>query len=408
MNRRSLFLAGVAAIGVGGAGPALAYEPPAYGGDLYFREWLTGFEARAVAAGLPQAFIARELAGLAPDPRVLALDAAQPEFAKPVSAYIASAVNASRLERGRAERFAVPAFGRIEATYGVPRDILIAIWAMESNFGGQQGDFDIVRCFATLAASGRRRAWAEAELIAALRILASGAVSRARLRGSWAGAMGQTQLLPTVYLSTARRAEGVGRSDIWGSAGDALASAANLLREAGWRRGGDWAREVILPAQFDWGLSEGPIEPPQWWAARGARRTDGRDWSAPDRAASASLLLPAGRRGPAFLAFPNHFAIRAYNNSIAYALAVGLLADGFAGRGGVRTPWPREIPLSLTARLDAQQALARLGYNPGAPDGVIGLGSRQALRGWQRRAGLPADGYLTPELVERLRAEARL
>ena len=138
-------------------------------------------------------------------------------------------------------------------------------------------------------------------------------------------------------------------------------------------------------------------------APRGRTRLERRR-----RAAPASLLLPAGRRGPAFLALPNHFAIRAYNNSIAYALAVGLLADGFAERGGVRTPWPREIALSLTQRLDAQQALARLGFNPGAPDGVIGLGSRQALRAWQKSAGLPADGYLTPELVGRLKAEARI
>ncbi len=386
---------------------AQGYAPSSYGGDSYFREWLGEFASRARAAGIAPALVERELAGLYPDPRVLALDAGQPEFAKPVSAYLAGAVNGARLARGRAERVAIPALGRIEANYGAPRDILIAIWAMESNFGAQQGDFDIVRCFATLAASGRRRAWAEGELIASLRILASGAVSRARLRGSWAGAMGQTQLLPTVYLEMARGAAGGRWPDIWDSPADALASAANLLRQAGWRRGEDWAREVILPAGFDWGLSEGPRQPPPWWAALGARRADGRPWPAADRDSPTMLLLPAGRHGPAFLAFANHFVIRAYNNSIAYALAVGLLADGFAGRGGVRAPWPREIALSLTERIEAQQALARLGFYAGAIDGLIGAGARAALRGWQRRAGLPADGYLTPELAARLRLEAR-
>ncbi|MEO7026851.1 MAG: lytic murein transglycosylase, partial [Caulobacteraceae bacterium] len=284
---------------------------------------------------------------------------------------------------------------------------LIAVWAMESNFGSEQGDFDIIRCLATLAASGRRRAWAEGELEAALRILQSGRASRERLRGSWAGAMGQTQLLPSVYLALGRDGDGDGRVDIWGSAPDALASAANLLSQAGWKRGEDWAREVSLPGDFDWGLSEGPRQPADWWRARGARRADGAAWDRADAAAPAILLLPAGRGGPAFLAFPNHFVIRAYNNSIAYALAVGFLADRFAGRGGVRTPWPREIPLSLTDRLDAQTALAKLGFNPGAPDGVIGVGSRQALRAWQRKTGLPAYGYLSPQVVARLRSAAR-
>jgi lytic murein transglycosylase len=348
----------------------------------------------------------RELSGLSSDPRIVAFDARQPEFARPVSAYIAGVVSDARVATGRAKRGAIPQFGAIEQTYGVPRDILIAVWAMESNFGALQGDFDIVRSLATLAAAGRRRPWAEGELLAALKIIGDGDAPRWKLRGSWAGAMGQTQLLPSTYLSSAVDGDGDGRRDIWGSAPDALASAANLLAKGGWRRGQGWAREVILPAGFDYGLSENATEVPAWWRSKGARRADGTTWSPADADAAAMLLLPSGAAGPAFLALPNHFAVRTYNNSIAYALGVGLLADRFAGGGPLRTPWPLETPLSLTDRLDAQTALIKLGFNPGDADGAIGLKTRQALRAWQRGQGLPADGYLSPQIVARLRKAA--
>jgi lytic murein transglycosylase len=279
---------------------------------------------------------------------------------------------------------------------------------MESGFGANQGDMDVVRCLATLAAEDpRRRAWAENELEACLKIVASNAAGRVALRGSWAGAMGQTQLIPSTFLSTAISASGHGRPDIWNSSADALASAANLLVKGGWTRGEGWATEVVLSPRFDYSLSEGPKQPPAWWAGKGARRADGRGWSAADAAAQAVLLLPAGAAGPAFLAFPNHFAIRTYNNSLAYALAVGLLADRVGGAGALVTPWPKETPLSLADRMAAQESLARLGYNPGPPDGQVGLGTRQALRAWQKERGLPADGYLTPALVARLRTSQK-
>lgn len=240
--------------------------------------------------------------------------------------------------------------------------------------------------------------------MAALRILASGNVPRARLKGSWAGAMGQTQFLPSTYLSSAVDGDGDGRRDIWGSAPDALASAAHLLAKGGWRRGEGWAREAVLAPGFDYSLSEGPLEVAAWWRAKGARRADGLAWSAADAQAPASLIVPSGASGPAFLLLPNHFAIRTYNNSTAYALAVGLLADRIASGGPLKAPWPHETPLSLTDRLDAQSALARLGFNPGQPDGVVGVGTRAALRAWQKTAGLTADGYLSPDMVRRLRA----
>jgi lytic murein transglycosylase len=374
-------------------------------GDGYFLDWLNEFYARALLQGVPRSLLDAALSGISPDPRVMALDTAQPEFARPVGAYIRASVTAGRIAAGRARRDSIPQFTMIEQTWGCPRDVLMGVWAMESNFGASQGQMDVVRSLATLAALGRRRPWAERELFAAFQILAS-RPSPGRLLGSWAGAMGQTQMLPSTYLSDGADGDGDGRVDIWTSAPDALASAANLLAKAGWRRGEGWAREVTLRAGFDVGLCEGPREAPAWWEARGARRADTLAWTDADAAAPWVLLLPSGSGGPAFLAAPNHFVIRKYNNSMAYALAVGLLADGFAGAPALTVPWPAETPLSLDDRLAAQGALLRLGFNPGALDGVIGATARSALRAWQTSQGLPADGYLTPALVARLKAQA--
>ncbi|MEO8811588.1 MAG: lytic murein transglycosylase [Caulobacteraceae bacterium] len=409
MNRRHLLAltaAGALAARVAAAPTAAPAAALGASGETWFTGWLNDFYRRTVAAGWPRAVLDREFAGLAADPRVAALDARQPEFARPVSDYVKASVTAGRIAVGQGKRESVPAFPQIERTWGVPREILIAIWAMESGFGALQGTMDVVRSLATLAALGRRRPWAEAELLAALRIVSTREAPRARLIGSWAGAMGQTQLLPSTYLATAVDLTGDGKPDIWGSAPDALASAANLLAKAGWRRGEGWAREVLLPPVFDLGLSEGPALVPDQWRTKGVRLAGGRPWNGQESGAPCVLLLPSGADGPAFLALPNHFVIRKYNNSVSYALAVGLLADRFAGAGPLRTPWPREVPLSLTDRLDAQSALARLGLDPGPPDGVVGLGTRQALRGWQRLQGMPADGYLSPDVVRRLRAAA--
>ncbi len=377
-------------------------------GSESFDRWLSAFWPKAIAAGLPEAVLGRELRGLTPDDRVSALDGRQPEFSKPVGDYIRGVVTEDRVALGRQRRGALPFLSAMQSRYGPPAEVVIAIWAMESGFGAIQGTFDVVRSMATLAADGRRRGFAEDQLIAALKIIASGEHARARLVGSWAGAMGQTQFIPTTYLSAAVDADGDGRRDLWGSAHDALGSAANLLGSAGWRRGEDWAREVTAPAGFDYGLTEGPKEPPAWWAERGLRRADGRAWSTADQGAAAQLSAPAGAEGPLFLLFPNHLAIRKYNNSIAYALGVGLLADRFGGGGPLVRAWPKETPLGLADRMAAQTALARLGFDPGTPDGVVGLNTRAALRAWQKSRLITADGYLSLEMVRRLRAEAAL
>jgi len=380
--------------------------PPAPAEELAFDAWLKDFRGRALAAGLSPELLDRELSGLTPDPKVISLDGRQPEFSKPVGAYIAGVVSDDRIAIGRAKREQLAYLPDIEARYGVPRDILLAVWAMESAFGQLQGRFDVVRSMASLAADGRRRAWAEGELIAALKIIDSGEVTRDQLKGSWAGAMGQTQFIPSNYRTTAVDFDGDGKRDIWGSDADSLASAANLLVKGGWKPGVGWAKEVILPAGFDYALAEGPREIPAWWEAKGVRRADGLPWTAADAAQPAGLILPAGAAGPAFLALPNHFAIRAYNNSTAYALGIGLLADRFAGGGPLVTPWPLETALSLSDRMAAQIALARVGFSPGPADGVIGAGTRKALRAWQQSQQLPADGYLSSDMVSRLKAQA--
>ncbi len=379
---------------------------PVPAGELAFDTWLADFRVRALAAGLSAELLDRELAGVTPDPKVISLDSRQPEFSKPVGDYIKGVISDDRVAVGRRKREELAYLPTIEARYGVPRDILLAVWAMESAFGQLQGNFDVVRSMVSLAADGRRRAWAEGELIAALKIIDSGEVTRAQLKGSWAGAMGQTQFIPSSYRATAVDFDGDGRRDIWGSDADSLASAANLLAKGGWKPGVGWAKEVILPAGFDYSVTEGPREIPAWWEAKGVRRADGLPWTAADAASPAMLILPAGAAGPAFLALPNHFAIRTYNNSTSYALGIGLLADRFGGGDPPVTPWPVETPLSMSDRMAAQIALARVGFNPGPADGVIGAGTRKALRAWQQSQQLPADGYLSNDMVARLKAQA--
>ena len=380
--------------------------PPTASGDMIFDAWAADFRDRALDAGIRPEVFAREMRGLAPDPRVASLDSRQPEFSKPVSAYLAGVVTPDRIVIGRRRAAQLSALPAIEQRFGVPRQVLLGIWALESGFGAIQGDYDTLRSLATLAAQGRRRAWAEAELIATLKVIQSGEQPRTRLRGSWAGAMGQTQFIPSTYLSTAVDQDGDGRRDIWVSSADALASAANLLAKGGWTPGQSWAREVTAPARFDFSLTEGPRETPAWWAERGVRRADGGGWSAGDATAKAQLVAPTGAGGPLFLLFPNHFAIRKYNNSLAYALGVGLLADRLAGAAPLIRPWPVETALPLLDRMTAQRALGALGFDPGTPDGVVGLGTRSALRTWQKARGLVADGYLSGDMVRRLKAEA--
>ncbi len=381
------------------AAPTVTTQERPYSTDAAgFEGWKQGFLDRK--GGSRRALYAQQLDGLSPDPDVIRLDRNQPEFSRPAGAYIGNAISAGRIAEGRRRLTAVPA--DVPQRYGVPAEVLVAIWALESSFGQVQGSNDVIRSLATLAYDGRRRDWAEDQLKNALDIVIDGRRDRAGLLGSWAGAMGQTQFMPDNYLRLGVDQNGDGKVDIWGTDADALASAANLLAQAGWKRGQRWGYEVTLPSGFDYALAEADGQPWSFWAQRGVRLADGGQPASGEAGEAGVILLPQGARGPAFLALPNHYVIRRYNNSVSYALAIGLMADGVAGRPGLVGTWPDDGPLSREQRFGAQTALARMGYDVGGIDGVIGSGTRRALRAWQMANGRTPDGYLTPALADEL------
>lgn len=400
MKRRLLFLglfmtAACASVAQPAPPPVAAAAAPS------FDAWLAGFRLRAEAAGISRATLDREMSGLTPAPEVARLDASQPEFSKPVSLYVQEAVTAGAVAEGARRRSEAPWLAEVERRYGVPGGVLVGIWGRETGYGKILGGSDVIRALATRVADGKARF--EPDLIAALRLIDRGELTRAELKGSWAGAWGQMQFMPTNIEAFAVDADGDRRRDLRGSARDALSSAANYLQQKGWRRDGDWTREVILPARFDYGLAEEETRPLTWWAAQGVRRADGRPWADPD--APARLLLPAGASGPAFLAFDNYDVILSYNRSMAYALAVGLLADGVEGRGRLVRPWPTEAPLPRSEIVAAQATLKALGFDPGSVDGQVGADTRRAVRAWQRARGRPADGYLSAATVGALKQD---
>ncbi|GIX12767.1 MAG: murein transglycosylase [Paracoccaceae bacterium] len=368
-----------------------------------FAEWLAGFRARALAAGIRPAVIDAALAGVTPDPEVLERDRFQPEFRRQIWEYLDRAVSDRRVATGR-EMLARhgPLLAAIEARFGVDRQILLAIWGLESNFSAATGEMDVLRSLATLAHEGRRRDFAEAQLIAALRIIQDGHVPPHRLRGSWAGAMGHTQFIPTSFLEYAVDWNGDGRIDIWSDdPGDALASTANYLARFGWTPGLPWGVEVMLPAGFDLALADGETwrEAPEW-AAAGLRRADGTPLGALGRIA---LIAPAGGRGPVFAITGNFRVIRRYNNATAYALAVGHLGDRILGGGPFLAPWPRdEAALSVAETVELQERLTAAGFDTLGADGMVGPNTVRAIRAYQRARGLPPDGFPTRALLVRL------
>ncbi len=285
----------------------------------------------------------------------------------------------------------------------MPANVLVAVWGMESNYGSNFGSTPTVDALATLGFDGRREAWARAELLAALKIIDKGDIDHDHMIGSWAGAMGQTQFMPSSFLSYAVDADGDGRRDIWGSMADVMASTANFLSRSGWQAGEPWGAEVQLPKGFDFGRADPQVrQPAAAWAGEGVTRMDGQ--ALPDMA-EATLLLPAGARGPVFLVGRNFRAILRYNNSTSYALAVGLLSQRLAGGGSVQAPWPRDLAaLTRTQMVSLQTALNERGFATGAADGVMGPATRDGLRRYQRSVGLPADGYPDAALLERLGA----
>lgn len=413
MHRRTFLLSTAGLAATPGTSPwtvaQLGGGPPPAGVDGFdFESWRRAFIERAVRSGFARDRVEAEIGALTPDQGVIDRDQRQPELSRPIGDYMASAISDARIQKGQGYRASLaPVLQQVQAQQGVAPEILLSIWAVESNFGQVQGGFDVIRSLATLAAEGRRREWAERQLLAALKIVLNGEAPRDRLKGSWAGAMGQTQFTPEDYLSWAVDQDGDGMRDIWGSSADALGSAGNFLaHKAAWRRDETWGREAVLPQGFDYALAESPFQPWSRWAEMGVQLAGGANWTAAEAGEGMGLILPAGWSGPAFLILPNHMAIRAYNNSTSYALAVGLLADRIAGRPPLVRPWPNEQPLTLSDRMAAQSSLNALGFDVGAVDGILGVKTRAAARAWQASRGMPADGYLTYGLIQALKLQA--
>jgi lytic murein transglycosylase len=367
-----------------------------------FARWVARFRASALAAGIDEATLRAAFDEVRYLPRVVELDQAQPEFTRTTWEYLDSAVSPQRVALGQDKLSQLR--GQIEAAavrYGVPPNIVVAIWGIESNFGSNYGDIPTIDALATLGFEGRREDWARAQLLAALKIIRNGDIDRVHMIGSWAGAMGQTQFLPSVFMTYAVDADGDGRRDIWGSMADVVASTANFLARSGWRAGEPWGTEVKLPPGFDPARADTELrQSSAQWAAEGVRTMDG---AALPELADGAILLPAGTRGPAFLVGANFRAILRYNNSTSYALAVGLLAQRLADGPGVQAAWPRDLAALTRSQMTAlQTALNERGFASGTPDGMMGPATRAGLRRYQRSVGLPADGYPTLELLRRL------
>jgi membrane-bound lytic murein transglycosylase B len=403
----------VAALALGGcAGTQTASGGPVAGNlekrEQSFDEFLDEFRGKALAAGIRKTTVDKAFDGLVPNDRVLALMDSQPEFVRPIWDYLSRTVTERRIKQGRqrlAEHRAELAAAERET--GVPARVIVAIWGMETNYGSNTGSFSIIQALATQAWKGRRKDWARGELMNALRIVDRGDMPLERFKGSWAGAFGQTQFMPSAYLSHAVDADGDGKRDILGNTADAFQSTGNLLRHYKWKRGEPWGFEVKLPRNFPWAEAEYKVRKTlAEWRAMGVRRINGgrliQGVLTPEH--QASIIIPAGHKGPAFLVLGNFRSLLSYNRATSYALSVAHLSDRLAGQGPFIAAWPTgEQPLKRSEMKELQQRLTAIGCDAGKPDGVIGRKTRAAVRCYQRQTGQPADGYPTLTLLARLR-----
>jgi membrane-bound lytic murein transglycosylase B len=376
--------------------------------DAASDRWVQNFWPQAQAAGISSQTYWAALGNFQPDPSIIPQASNQPEFVRPIWDYMDTMVSETRIENGLAQ---IPNWGQLltnlEAHYGVNRYVILAIWGMESAYGAILDNSNIVKptiqALATLAyMGGSRQRYGEQQLIAALKILQHGDISAQRMTGSWAGAMGHTQFIPTTYEAYAVDWDGDGRRDIWTSPVDALASTAAYLSAMGWEAGKTWGYEVVLPTTFNYRLADsGDQRSLAEWQRLGVTRAAGSAFPRPSD--QATLWVPAGANGPAFLLLRNFSVIKRYNNSNSYALAVGHLADRLQGFGEFRTAWPRdEMPLGEGDRYQLQQLLAGLGLYTGPIDAIVGNGTRAAIRSYQQAVGMVADGYASSQLLRHL------
>lgn len=401
-SRLAATLGAVAVLTFGPLAPAVAQtsaKPDQAEARAGFAAFVESLWPDAKARGVARETFQTAFRGVVPDPKIIALTKKQSEFVQPIWGYLASAVGGSRLSRGRevAGQWATT-LEAVEQRYGVPRAVVLGVWGMETNYGGFTGSMDVIRALATLAYTRYRGEFFRDELLTALQIL-QGGVDRAEMKGSWAGAMGHTQFMPSSYMKFAVDHDGDGSRDIWASIPDALASTANYLKQHGWQSGLPWGFEVELPQNFDFrhhrqGFGQ--------WSGLGVRRADGK---ALPRSGEATLFLPGGAKGPAFLVTDNYNAIKAYNSSDAYALGVAHLGDRIVGGPPIQGAWPTGEPtLAGIERVEVQKRLAALGVYAGEADGKLGSKTREAVRAFQLQRGIPADGYANPSLLKELRA----
>jgi len=384
---------------VGAAAPAVDVDA--------YRAFVKEFWPVAQKQGISRQLYDEAFRGLTPDPKVVERNNRQPEVFMPASHYLSMHVSDARVREGREKlrRFDTE-LDAMEQRYGVDRSVVLAIWGMETSFGALRGKRNVVRSLSTLGYRGRRSKFGRTQLLAALKILQAGDIGLAAMTGSWAGAMGHTQFIPTSYLAYAVDFTGDGRRDIWETPLDALASTANYLMKSGWRRDRAWGYEVRLPEGFNAGL-EGRERGRsiRQWRSLGVQRADGQKFPRPDD--RAYLYLPAGVAGPAFLVLENFRAIMRYNPSEKYALAVSHLADRIRGAPGFYQAWPGGIrPISKDEIEEVQRLLAARGYPIGEIDGLLGSRTRTAVRDAQRKHGLEPDGFPRPQLLEILRKDS--
>lgn len=376
-------------------------------GAQSFEQWINNFYSVAAKDGVSRQTWESAFDGVTePDPIVLKKASYQPEFTTKVWDYLDARVNSLSADKGRKmERYYRRTLDAVSDKFGVRRSVLLAIWSMESNYGDILEKTDrlhyVPRALATLGYGDPKRGkFARNQLVAALKILQAGDVSKNQFMGSWAGAMGHTQFIPTSYLAYGVDMDGNGRRDIWNSIPDALATAANLLSKNGWRTGKTWGYEVSVPSSRV-GL-EGETKLLKEWQKLGVTRPNGKAFAWPED--KAVLKFFAGKNGPAFLVMKNFYVIKRYNNSDSYALAVGMLADKIAGVGGGVLKWPRPAgSLIIEEKIELQQLLKTKGYYSGAIDGALGKGSREAIRAYQKDAGIAVNGEPTSSLLQQLR-----
>ncbi|MEL6750492.1 MAG: lytic murein transglycosylase [Pseudomonadota bacterium] len=385
---------------------AFSLSTPPASASAGFRKWVKEFEGVAARNGIKRSTYRKAFDGItSADPEVLELARYQPEFKQKLWMYFDSRINEASISKGQEMlKKHSRTLAAVEKRYGVSRYIILAIWSMESGYGAAlekpKALRSVIRSLATLAyADKRRRKFGRTQLISAMKILQSGRITTNELRGSWAGAMGHTQFIPTSYAAWAQDFDGDGRKDIWRSIPDALATAANLLKKNGWVPGRTWGYEVRVPNSV--AKRAGQTRTTSQWAALGVKRVSGRPFPANVRAV---LKFPAGRSGPAFLMTKNFFTIKRYNNSDKYALAVGHLADQIAGYGDFAQPVPRPFKkLTSQEAFELQHYLAKMGVYTGEIDGKIGSGTRASIRKAQIKLGLKVDGFESPKLLEALR-----